>query len=155
MAKTKALRNALIADLQDIDGEGLFVTDLTAGEITTEPKQRTFLRFPAVAIAPGERGASEEPDTLSGATGIAAQSFDLEVTVASETPHDAIQDLLDDIRNAMERKTGSNLCAVDGVLFVVVDGWERDEEQDKQTAQQRAVIKVSVTVKYGYTRGSV
>lgn len=148
VAITRALRDALVLDLQDIDGTGGFVTTLV--EVGVEPKDVDKIVSPSVYLAPAETGEAEPLTIANVMDGV--QRYTVQSYVRSATPHADAQDLLDDIRNAVERST-SNLHQRADVLLSMVTGWSEVLTWG-DIANQWGLIEVTVTVKYSYTVGS-
>lgn len=153
MSITLTLRDAVVDDLGDINGAGIFVTDLTAGTIATVPTPDSMLSLPAAEVRPGEGGTTEDPETLGCTDGMSEQDIIVELHVRSTTPYDAIANLVDDVRNAIER-AGGNVRTVTGVFFARVAAWEIKHLAEDH-ANQRGRATITVHVKYEYDAGSV
>lgn len=150
--KTRLIRDALILDLGDINGTGNFVTNVQ--EISPEPRSIAHIRHPGIIVEPDEGGGTDDPDTLSARKSVVDQIFNLRLVIASTTPHDAIQDFIDDVRNAIERRDGNSyLCALSYVWHATVDTWQK-KDLEKTGQQQRITAEVSVRVRYNHTRGA-
>jgi hypothetical protein len=143
MAKTRLLRDALATDLDTI---------ATLLEIAVEPKKASLLAIPGAMLAPGEGGQGERA-TMAPSHGGGIQIFVVDLVHRSNTPHDAIMDLLDEVRNTVEVGT-STLSSVSGVETVDVISWEPTLTSE-DIANQLAHIRVHIEVVYLYSKGSL
>ncbi|RMF18883.1 MAG: hypothetical protein D6760_13540 [Deltaproteobacteria bacterium] len=149
MAITQQIRDALVSDLQQITTGNGYSTTLV--EVGREPKRITEARAPAVYIAPGEGGTSEL-ETISSGMGSAVQRFTLQMIVRSATPNQDMDNLLDDVRNAIER-SGSAVLALSDVVTAAVTGWT-ETVTEPDIALDTYYREATVEVTYLYRRGS-
>ena len=149
--KTTILRQALEADLADIDGTGVFYT--TLAQIAREPSGMAEMIYPAVYIVPGG-GSSDDLEERTNLTGVATQEWELRLYVNSETPHADIEQLLDDVRVAIGRTTG-NLQNVDGVHYAGVSEWPDEVRTSPAGHKQLGEIELTVQVRYEYARNTL
>ena len=145
---TATIKAALLADLNDIDGTGIFTT--TVAEVGSEPKPSNEVQKPGVFIYSTEGEADLE--TLTNLRGSTVQTFTLDLVIESNTPNADMDTFLDDIRNALER-TVSNTLAVDRVSNVVVTDWT-PVETDPDIHMNTYYRQVNVVVSYLYSRGA-
>jgi hypothetical protein len=147
---TNDVRSAIVADAEDITtGNGY---SMTVVEVGVEPKPIELVKAPAIFLVPGEGGDSD-PATLTNRKGVATQRVVLQLLVRSATPHADVENLLDDVRNVIER-SDSNVGALPAVRKITVSEWTEVVTQG-EIHNQWGLIEAVVTVEYLYTRGSV
>lgn len=147
---TKTLRGALLLDLQSISG--IVTTDKNPLDL-----KEAFERAPFAFIS--EAGSGEaSPETLSNMRGEAVQTFTVVMGVKTRTDTlDALDDLLDDLRNSVERDAGNLRAAVianGGVEIVIVANWS-DVNPGETIGEGRLFRTATVTAQYLYERGAV
>jgi hypothetical protein len=150
MASTNTLRDALVADLTAITVAGGFNT--TLAEVLAEPDPEKETLKPAAVLTSGPGGTSDQ-ESLTNTKGLAVQQFVVELHIQSATPQQDMDDLLDDVRNAAER-SNSNLLAVAGTEMVTATEWD-EAATDTPISQGTYIRKVTVEIRYLYTRGSL
>ena len=140
---TKQIFDAMILDLQDIDGTGIFTTTVLA---VTE-NERTFAdsKTPAIMASTG----IGESETFAMRHNRTIQKFGLKLRSREANPGDTIRALLDDVRNSLER-TGSNTLTVSAVTVtaVIVEEWTRinmASEQEDNWAEMDCLVSVTYT----------
>jgi hypothetical protein len=144
---TRSLREALLADLQQITIANGFKN--TLADVTKYPKPIREMKAPCVSITEGGSGEAEI-ETIGNRQGLATQSFNLIAAVRSMDGPEAMDDLLDDIRNAIER-TSSNLF--DLAIVATVDSWG-EILTDRDVQGQVYWRPVTVRCEYAYNRGT-
>ena len=154
VAISKAIRSAIVSDLNAIDGSGDFVSTLAS--VNREPQDWRTIATPGVFITggSGSRPGRTDMEAFSPNEGVTENEFQLQLVVKSTTPNQDTDDLLDDIRNAVERNA-SNLYGVNTSNYKVSEvacDWSELEplDQDDDYYFRGVVVKV----KYYYKRGS-
>lgn len=138
--KTNQYKVALVADLNTVSG-------LTVYE---HPRDRRSLALPAAVVRSPSSGESE-PSSLSARKGQATQSFGVEIH--SKGTQTEAENLLDDIRNAVEVGT-SGLNALAEVDWSMVVRWD-EVEGSEHAAGEFHKFTTTVEISYIYNRGSV
>jgi len=143
MSRTLALRTLALADLGEIAG---------IAEVSSTPKPAEEIATPGIAITSGKGGVSE-PETLTNRNGSARHEFRLELVVNEADADDAMDDLLDLVRNVIERSTG-HLMTDPLVEMATVTEW--DEARTEQGIHKNVVVRgATVEVRYLYVRGAL
>jgi hypothetical protein len=145
---TATIKTALVADLDAIDGTGIFSTTLK--ETGTEPVRIDEAEAPAIYIFASD--GTSDLETLTNLRGETEQSYTLDLVIKSTTPNADMDTLLDDVRNAIERST-SNVLGVAAVNTATVTDWT-PVETDPGIHEGVYIRQVNVVVSYLYTRGS-
>lgn len=149
MAILSTIRTALASDLAQITtGNGY---SLTVAQVYTEPKRVAEMLKPGIYIAPDE-STEAEIDTLTNRIGAAVQTYTVVIVANTRTPNATMDNFSDDVRNAVERSTGS-LQTTAGVYNVVVSEIG-SVLVDADTAQDDYLRVIKLTIEYEYTRGS-
>lgn len=149
MGITKDIKDALISDLNGISTAAGYNTDVK--QVSREPVPIDEARKPHIAILPGGGGDSDL-EALGNREGIATQRYTLQLVVQSSTPNADMDNLLDDIRNAIEPSDGS-VMGVTGVEYAGLEDWS-EVVTDELTHGQVYYREATVAVRYVYTRGS-
>ena len=146
---TKAVTDAVKADLGHISVANGYDTDVAV--LTTADEDITKVATPGIVWRPAGSGDSN-PDHLTNRTSRAVQRFDVALSALSL---DALNNLLDDVRNCIERNTagaftGSTMTlATPKVMTAAVTSWDAAEY-----AGDRWIMKCNVEVVYDFARGS-
>jgi hypothetical protein len=144
---TKNLRSALLADLGQITTANGYNTTLL--EIGKYPKPLREARSPCVFITEGGGGESTL-ETIANKQGLASQSFSLIAAVQTADGPDAMDDLLDDIRNAIEK---NNSSLYDLAIVATVDTWG-EILTDRDVQGEIYWRPLTVRCEYAYNRGT-
>jgi hypothetical protein len=151
MAKTKELRDALIADLGVILSANGYDTEIA--KVYEQPMLFKEAKLPCAMLVPGEGGTSEVAE-LTDRQGLCEQTFNVMLLIRDAAdPWEAIDDFTDDVRNAVER-TDSNMAAVTNVEMHAVTDWS-EPVVGMEEASNVAFREVVVTARYLYIRGSL
>lgn len=155
VAITRALRDALVADLQDIDGTGIFST--TVDTVYAEPTEMSRRSHPSATLMPIQGGIAEGT-TLACRLGSATQRFTVEFAVRSSTPVNDVMDFLDDVRNAVERTTSNVKTALSAISGASVLNFEVTEWEPALTGEdvshETGLYRAEVVITYEYERGA-
>lgn len=147
VATTKSIRDAMFADLNSYSS-----WTITPSTISKFPVDLDAAGKPCVFLWPGG-GGEADLETVDNIYGGNIQQFGLICCVKSEDPIDDIDNLTDDVINAIERADGS-LIALSYVTNVNVIEWgEIVPDVDLPAAKQIHRVLV-VAVEYLHTRGS-
>ena len=153
MAATSAIKAAIKADLEDINGTGIFTTVLA--EVGTEPKRYDAMSKPAVFVLRGE--GEDEEQALGGNTErSASQDYVLLCATHSATCYEDMDTLLDDIRNSLQRSSSSTLSIAE-TNYTVQDikvSWNQTFTEPG-IDEGGALAEVNVSVIYRFNAGSV
>ncbi len=153
---TRKLRDLLVQELERITTDNGFST--TVRRVYTRPVSMHAIVTPSVGIVPQEGGTIDVREG-SVTTGEAQAVFTLRLAVQSSDPYDDAMNLLDDVRNAVERPD-SLLCgtsiANDGysVWHSTIDSYEVTLPEDEGEMANMRVIDADVLLEYQYQRGS-
>ena len=146
---TTLIKNALVADLQLINGAGIFQT--TVAEIGLEPKRYDEAKSPGIYI--GSSAGEGDQDSITSRIGTRSQDYNLDLIIkGSNTPNADLDTFLDDIANAIEHED-SNINGVNGVESVVLSEWTA-VHTDPGISEGIYLRRVTVSVTYLYSRGS-
>lgn len=151
---TDTLRAALILDLEWIlEANGASV-DLE--KVYPEPVAMEKAVYPHAALIPNEGGDSRA-ETTGGRQGRSVQVFTVQLAVkGSATPHADLAKLLDDVRNAVERKGSAILAAAvptgATVYWADVSEWS-NVLTTGDISNQLGQLELDVTIEYSYLRG--
>ena len=148
MALTKALKDALVADLETITTANGYDTEI--GEVAREPKRFDDAISPGAYIMSG--AYSTEPANNTVNTNLATIDFLVQLLIKSDTPQADMDSFFDDARNAIE-KLGSSLLGVTGIVKIdVSDGTFTYTEEG---IHERVYTKeLTIRVEFQYSRGS-
>lgn len=150
MGKTLTLRDALVTDLNQITtGNGYAMTLV---EVSREPKPPEELGTPGVAIT-GGRGGVSDAETLGNRDGLALQEFQLDLVVNEDNGDQALDNLLDAVRDAIER-TGGAMLTSPRVEMVTVTEWT-ESRTERGIHHNLHVRSATVEARYLYTRGDL
>ncbi len=149
MAKTAQIKAALVDDLEQISTANGYT--FTVAEVGTEPKRVDEARFPGLYLIPGA-GGSANIEELGNRAGYATQRYGVQLFVRSTTPNTDMDNLLDDVRNAVERSAG-NLMGISGVEYAGVSQWSEvvTEGDINEHVYYRELV---VEIRYEFTRGA-
>jgi hypothetical protein len=144
MAITKTITDAVKADLDDISQANGFALDVA--RVTTDDDDIYKVPTPGIIWRPAGSGDSEK--VSMGGKNATVQRYALELAARSI---DDLHNLLDDVRNAVERSVadGGNTIATAGILKVMVGEWTGYEYADN-----RWVMACMIDVTYDYLAGS-
>ncbi len=155
MSKTDTLRDAIIADANDVTVANGFNT--TIGQVSAFPLLAAEAILPAFCLVEGG-GVVSDPEAFTGRTGLATATFNGRLFIKSTTPHQVLDNFQDDIRNAIERTTG-NTVGVSNVEAATVSFGDTSiaarqgrEDTDSGSVHRR---DCEIEVRYLYTRGSL
>lgn len=154
---TTSVRANVVVDLLTITtGNGY---ENTLAKVYTEPVDMTTAQFPFAALVPSQ-GGTTDPLTFSHRSGECEQRVTILIAVQSQDPYSAIESLLDDARNALERKAGAvnSMHPENGDAVAVQGATIVDWDEPTLTGDMhnwRAVIRATVEVRYTYPRGSL
>jgi len=152
MAKTALISTAILSDLSDISVSNGFSTDVA--QITREPT--ADIKYPGLSLRPLGSG-NADLETLTNTMGQAVQLYEVVCHVRSSTPYAAIQNLLDDVRNSVERSSSAVHALGDADLAirdVVVSEWT-GVETSTDIDMYKEQMSVTIEVSYTYNRGSL
>ena len=137
---TNDLRTDLAADLATVSGLN----------VAEHPGDRLKLALPAALIrSPGDGDA--DVASLTARSAEATQRFGVELHLAGDQAD--VEDLLDEIRNAVDQST-SNLNTRAGVRFAMVTDWA-DVEGSEFMRGENHKFTLTVEVGYQFVRGSL
>lgn len=149
MAITAQIRAAVIDDLKYISTANGF--SATLSEVASEPKRIDDIRTPGVALTDSPGGGSQ-PEGLGNQKAAGTQRITVRMVVHSSTPCVDLDNLLDDVRNAVER-SGSYCSAVSGVYLVGVEEWT-EVKTDREISEQFYTRDATIVVNYIWQRGA-
>jgi hypothetical protein len=146
---TKRIRDAILLDLADITVANGFSTTLV--EVGAEPKRIADSTLPCVFLTTGPGGRGEAYQ-LSNFAGHTTHQFVVQMMVRSSTPNADMDNLLDDVKNSVERSTSHVTALTEVDDITVVDWTETTVSGDisNSTYYREATIQVS----YVYSRGA-
>lgn len=150
---TETIHAAIVSDLGDIDGTGIFTT--TLGEATGDASKRwDEMKHPAAIVTSGD--GEDDFETIGNKTRTATQSYTVVLGIQSDTPQAGIRALLDDVRNSLQRSTAATLTASSSSNIVrdVNCRWSLPET-DEATHEGILTATVEVVVSYHYTSGGL
>ena len=151
VAFTKSIREAIITDLNVIDGTGIYTTNLA--QVLREPTVLDRIVTPAAAVF-GASGSSQI-DEISNNRRLSQQTYTVQLLVRGTDPHGQAENLLDDVRNAIERD-GAAVAAVSStyakVWRVNVSEW-RESYTSEDVHDLYAIHEVDVSVEYMHVSG--
>ncbi len=150
MGTTRTLRDALMTDLNAITVVNGFNTDIAS--VSRVSVRHSEVDKPALAINAGPGGISEL-ETLTNLRGLATQQFIVSIFTQGDTAETDLDDLTDDVRDAVERTTGT-LQLTANVEMVAATEWSEDRTEEGVDGLTH-VRELTVDVRYLYTRGSL
>lgn len=144
--RTKTLRDALIADMQRIKAYDGFYT--TVRDVHREPPPWQEMRKPCISVFATSHGSTESDSTC-----YRKASHDFAIMAVINGDVDAIDNFMDDIRNAVEHPDSNlNVATPDGE--VAVTDWS-EPEMDEDIKRDTYVRTAIVSVVYYYTEGAL
>ena len=150
---TATIKQAIVDDLTDVDGTGIFST--TIAEVGTTPKRIDDAKFPGAYVFSGEGSASLSSltDKLRSGT----QRYIVQLAVHSSTPNADMDTFMDDVRNAFERETSNlNTINVSNIRNFQTDVGSWDWFPTDQTIDEgKLLAEVEVIVRYDYNAGTL
>ena len=151
MGHTRTIRDAIVTDLQTITTANGYAT--TVRQVYTEPVGIEAHVFPFLELRPSEGGSSDSTE-LGSRGGESAQAFTVMGGIDSSTPLDDLMDLLDDVRNSIEKST-STVCVLTDppVIQATVQDWQLGPAGDEVAIGERE-FTADIFVTYSYVRGS-
>lgn len=149
MALTAVLEADLLSDLGDIATPG-FDTDVQL--VSANPEDEQHASLPAILLQP-EEGGEADPNELGNRAALATQEWQLRLLVRGTSARTQVQNLLDDVRNAVGRSNGA-LQSRAGVDHATVVSWSAPLVS-KDSGHQRAKMSATVRVQYTYARGGL
>jgi hypothetical protein len=150
---TETIHAAIVSDLGDIDGTGIFTT--TLAEATGDQARRfDEMKHPAAIVFNGE--GADDPETLGNKTREATQTYTIRLGIQSNTPQAGIRALLDDVRNSLQRSTGNTLTATasNNKVHDVTCTWTLPEA-DEGVHEGILTATIDVAVTYYYDSGGL
>jgi hypothetical protein len=151
MSATKAIRDAIVTAAGTILVANGYSTEVV--EVSSEPKGIDEVRAPAIYLISME--GNSEVESLSNLQGRARQTYRAQLTIQSSTPGADMDAFLDDLRNAIEKESISNIpLGLNYVEKITVTGWS-PTFTESHIHEGLYLRECDVVVDYVYTRGSV
>ncbi len=151
MAQSRTLTDKVILDLKDISVANGFDTDVSVVDRRVVTFQSATV--PHIEVRAGGSGplVDSDPEQLSVDLGAATHRNLLKLYIRDDKPEEKLDDLIDDVRNAIERKT-SNIQTVAQVWdATVVQATPFHTTEDLK--DNWAGAELLIETRYEYERG--
>ncbi len=159
---TTLIREALIADLSDINGVDPFRATLAA--VYDTPQTLSHHRGNIIELHTAGGGGVDALETLHSHTGEATQRFHLKLYARSESPNESVERLMDDVRLATGREDSNLVRLVRGgdstvqapTVLAGAESWSDVSRHTESSGQRWGIIdQVVIEVRYRYDRNVV
>lgn len=151
---TTDMRDAVETDLNTISVANGYSTDVA--KVYAEAIPENVRVYPCISLEPTE-GGDTDPDEETERIIDAEQSFTMTAAVSGADIHTKAMNLLDDVRNALEKSTSAIMTFTQDdftLLSVRVSDWDYEPTSEDVSNLQTQFVCI-ITIHYQYLRGSL